>query len=98
LRAVAIFAPQVSRKRLLPFEQGHGPIEVVEEIAPGLAADAVLIFGGDGTVHRHLAGLAATQIPLLAVPAGSANDFASTTPSPPGASSRPAAATCAPSI
>jgi diacylglycerol kinase (ATP) len=76
LRAVAIFAPQVSRKRLLPFEQGHGPIEVVEEIAPGLAADAVLIFGGDGTVHRHLAGLAATQIPLLAVPAGSANDFA----------------------
>ncbi|HXZ26973.1 MAG TPA: diacylglycerol kinase family protein [Terriglobales bacterium] len=76
LRAVAIFAPQVSPRRLLPFEQACGPIEVVEEVAPGLAADAALIFGGDGTLHRHLAGLAATQVPLLAVPAGSANDFA----------------------
>ena len=76
MRAVAIFAPQVSPRLLLPFEQACGPIEIIEEIAPGLAADAALIFGGDGTLHRHLAGLAATQIPLLAVPAGSANDFA----------------------
>ena len=73
---MAIFAPQVSPRLLLPFEQAHGPIEIVDEITPGLAADAALIFGGDGTVHRHLAGLAATQVPLLAAPAGSANDFA----------------------
>jgi diacylglycerol kinase family enzyme len=38
--------------------------------------DAALIFGGDGTVHRHLAGLALKQIPTLVVPLGSANDFA----------------------
>jgi diacylglycerol kinase family enzyme len=38
--------------------------------------DAALIFGGDGTVHRHLAGLALKQIPTLIVPMGSANDFA----------------------
>ncbi len=73
---MAIFAPQVSPGRLLPFEQAAGPIEVVEDIASGLAADAALIFGGDGTLHRHLPGLVAAHIPLLAVPAGSANDFA----------------------
>jgi diacylglycerol kinase family enzyme len=38
--------------------------------------DAALIFGGDGTVHRHLAGLALKQIPTLVVPLGGANDFA----------------------
>lgn len=38
--------------------------------------DAALIFGGDGTVHRHLGGLALKQIPTLVVPLGSANDFA----------------------
>jgi diacylglycerol kinase (ATP) len=38
--------------------------------------DAALIFGGDGTVHRHLSGLALKQVPTLVVPMGSANDFA----------------------
>jgi diacylglycerol kinase (ATP) len=39
-------------------------------------ADAILIFGGDGTVHRHLAQLRALQLPVLVVPRGSGNDFA----------------------
>jgi diacylglycerol kinase (ATP) len=39
-------------------------------------ADAVLVFGGDGTIHRHLAALARLQLPVLVVPAGSGNDFA----------------------
>lgn len=39
-------------------------------------ADAILIFGGDGTVHRHLAPLVALQLPVLVVPHGSGNDFA----------------------
>jgi diacylglycerol kinase (ATP) len=39
-------------------------------------ADAVLIFGGDGTVHRHLASLVRLGLPVLVVPAGSGNDFA----------------------
>ncbi len=38
--------------------------------------DAAIIFGGDGTVHRHLGRLALKQIPTLVVPLGSANDFA----------------------
>src|SRR5262249_25959566 len=38
--------------------------------------DAALIFGGDGTVHRHLPQLQKTRIPALVVPRGSGNDFA----------------------
>jgi len=39
-------------------------------------ADAVVIFGGDGTVHRHLSTLVSLQLPVLIVPCGSGNDFA----------------------
>jgi diacylglycerol kinase (ATP) len=39
-------------------------------------ADAVVIFGGDGTVHRQLATLVEIDLPLLIVPCGSGNDFA----------------------
>src|SRR5437879_12146252 len=39
-------------------------------------ADAVLIFGGDGTVHRHLEQLVKLQLTVLVVPRGSGNDFA----------------------
>ena len=39
-------------------------------------ADAAVIFGGDGTVHHHLALLVDLQIPVLVVPCGSGNDFA----------------------
>ena len=46
------------------------------ELDPTDQPDAVLIFGGDGTIHRHLGGLALKQIPTLVVPIGSANDFA----------------------
>ena len=51
------------------------------EIVMGLPAargdlEAILIFGGDGTVHRHLHALVELQLPVLVVPAGSGNDFA----------------------
>jgi diacylglycerol kinase (ATP) len=39
-------------------------------------ADAVVIFGGDGTVHRYLAHLVSLKLPFLVVPCGSGNDFA----------------------
>lgn len=39
-------------------------------------ADAVLVFGGDGTLHRHLSSLVRLRLPVLVVPAGSGNDFA----------------------
>lgn len=39
-------------------------------------ADVILIFGGDGTIHRHLGQLVKLGLPVLVVPAGSGNDFA----------------------
>jgi diacylglycerol kinase (ATP) len=39
-------------------------------------ADVAVLFGGDGTVHRHLAELVELGVPLLVVPCGSGNDFA----------------------
>jgi diacylglycerol kinase (ATP) len=38
--------------------------------------DIILLFGGDGTIHRHLGQLVKLGLPLLVVPAGSGNDFA----------------------
>ena len=46
------------------------------DLDPTDQPDAALIFGGDGTLHRHIGGLALKQIPGLIVPMGSANDFA----------------------
>lgn len=39
-------------------------------------ADAILVLGGDGTVHRYLPQLVKLQLPVLVVPHGSGNDFA----------------------
>jgi diacylglycerol kinase (ATP) len=39
-------------------------------------ADAIVVFGGDGTVHHHLRTLIELDVPLLMVPSGSGNDFA----------------------
>lgn len=44
--------------------------------ASGDEADVVLIFGGDGTIHRHLSQLVKLGLPVLIVPVGSGNDFA----------------------
>jgi diacylglycerol kinase (ATP) len=39
-------------------------------------AEAILVFGGDGTIHRHLSQLVQLGLPVLVVPVGSGNDFA----------------------
>ena len=46
------------------------------EIERGDLPDAVIVVGGDGSVHRLLPSLAQTTCPLLVIPAGSGNDFA----------------------
>ena len=43
---------------------------------PADLVDIVLLFGGDGTVHRHLGHLVRLGLPVLVVPVGSGNDFA----------------------
>src|SRR5437868_13011807 len=73
MRASAIFGPGSSQQDLNPFQLGRD-IEWSFEISSGV--NAVLIFGGDGTIHRNLRTLSELQLPLLVVPRGSGNDFA----------------------
>jgi diacylglycerol kinase (ATP) len=76
MRAAVIFGLGTSPADLKPFQSGS-PTEWLEGLpASSSDADAILIFGGDGTIHRHLPALVRLQLPVLIVPAGSGNDFA----------------------
>jgi diacylglycerol kinase (ATP) len=76
VRAVAIFGPGASAKDLEPFQKNCAATWFFDLPAASNQADAILIFGGDGTVHRHLAQLVKLRLPVLVVPCGSGNDFA----------------------
>lgn len=76
MRAAAILGLGCSPKNLKPFQTDH---KVAWSIGlPGSRedADVILLFGGDGTVHRHLGQLVRLGVPVLIVPSGSGNDFA----------------------
>ena len=76
MRAAVIFGLGTSPADLKPF-QVNSPTEWLQGLpASSSDADAILIFGGDGTIHRHLSALVRLQLPVLIVPAGSGNDFA----------------------
>jgi diacylglycerol kinase (ATP) len=78
MRAAAIFGLGCSPKNLRPF-QSDNQAQVEWRIGMPAAAgeaDVVLLFGGDGTIHRHLSQLVKLGLPVLVVPAGSGNDFA----------------------
>jgi diacylglycerol kinase (ATP) len=76
MRAAVIFGLGTSPADLKPFEAGS-PAKWLQGLpASSSEADAILIFGGDGTIHRHLPALVRLQLPVLIVPAGSGNDFA----------------------
>ena len=75
MRAAAILGLGCTAKDLKPFQF----LPAAEWLIgmPALhAADVVLLFGGDGTIHRHLGQLVKLELPVLVVPAGSGNDFA----------------------
>src|SRR5690242_12624928 len=74
VRAAAIFGLRASWKDAEPFSR-EGAI-ITQAGSPPAKAEAVLIFGGDGTVNRHLPKLIENKVPTLVVPAGSGNDFA----------------------
>jgi diacylglycerol kinase (ATP) len=76
VRAAAIFGPGCSAKDLKPFQQNSEVNWLIDPPASSDQADAILIFGGDGTVHRYLPQLVELRIPVLVVPCGSGNDFA----------------------
>ena len=75
MRALAILGPKATEDDLVPFRTAGAEIIPAKNLTQA-AADVVLLLGGDGTAQRHLTELVKAQIPLLVVPAGSANDFA----------------------
>src|SRR5271156_4783596 len=76
MRAAVIFGLGTSPADLKPFQAGSSTEWLQGLPASSADADAILIFGGDGTIHRHLPALVRLQLPVLIVPAGSGNDFA----------------------
>jgi diacylglycerol kinase (ATP) len=76
MRAAAIFGLGSSQRDLKPFQENSSAHWIIGVPAQSSDADVILVFGGDGTVHRHLRQLVNLQRPVLVVPAGSGNDFA----------------------
>jgi diacylglycerol kinase (ATP) len=76
MRAAAIFGLGCSAKDLRPFQTDASIDWRVAMPAAANQADIILLFGGDGTIHRHLSQLVKLGLPVLVVPAGSGNDFA----------------------
>ena len=76
MRAAAIFGLGCSAKNLTPFQSDTGIDWRIGMPAAANQADIILLFGGDGTIHRHLSQLVKLGLPVLVVPAGSGNDFA----------------------
>ncbi|MGB8008773.1 MAG: hypothetical protein WCF48_16725, partial [Terriglobales bacterium] len=69
MRAAVIFGLGTSPPDLRPF-QSNSPTEWLQGLPASSAdADAILIFGGDGTIHRHLPALVRLGLPVLVVPA-----------------------------
>jgi diacylglycerol kinase (ATP) len=76
MRAAAILGLGCSAKDLKPFQAGTNFDWRIGMPAVADQADIILLFGGDGTIHRHLGQLVTLGLPVLVVPAGSGNDFA----------------------
>jgi len=76
MRAAVILGLGTSASCLEPFQHGSGTSWLEGLPASTSDADAILVFGGDGTVHRHLGALVRLGLPVLVVPSGSGNDFA----------------------
>jgi len=76
MRVAAILGLGSSTGHLNPFARNSDALWQLGLPANPTDADAILIFGGDGTVHRHLPQLVKLQLPVLVVPHGSGNDFA----------------------
>jgi diacylglycerol kinase (ATP) len=75
MRAAAILGLGCSAKNLKPFQTDEA-IEWRMGIPAADQTDVVLLFGGDGTIHRHLSQLVKLGLPVLIVPTGSGNDSA----------------------
>src|SRR5271167_3884106 len=76
MRAAAILGLGSSTKALKLFQRDSDVSWTMGLPANSTEADAIVIFGGDGTIHRHLEQLVKLRLPVVVVPCGSGNDFA----------------------
>ncbi len=76
MRVAAVVRPGISVREVRAFHKEPGIVWQEGLPVHREDADAVMIFGGDGTVHRHLPDLVKLKLPVLVVPHGSGNDFA----------------------
>jgi len=76
MRAAAIFGPGCSSRDLKLFQPTPDVTWQTGMPVSSDDADLILLFGGDGTIHRHLSRLVELQRPALIIPSGSGNDFA----------------------
>ncbi len=76
MRVFVIFGLGCTERELRPFQNAAGVSWRSGIPASRDEADAVLLFGGDGTIHRYLRPLVESGLPVLVVPRGSGNDFA----------------------
>jgi len=76
MRAAAILGLGRSVGDLNPFQDSGSDEWLIGMPSSAADADAILIFGGDGTIHRHLGQMVNLGLPVLVVPAGSGNDLA----------------------
>ncbi len=76
MRVAAILGLSSSARHLRPFARCSDALWQLGLPAKPNEVDAILVFGGDGTVHRHLPQLVKLRLPVLVVPHGSGNDFA----------------------
>jgi diacylglycerol kinase (ATP) len=76
ITVTALLHPKVRPQATEPFRRVCPNVSLRENLEVSADLDAALIFGGDGTVHRHLPELHRYQVPVLIVPKGSGNDFA----------------------
>lgn len=76
MRAAAILGLGSSEKLLRLFHKASSADWTLGVPLTPSSAEAILLFGGDGTIHRHLKVLVQLGLPVLIVPCGSGNDFA----------------------
>ncbi len=80
--ALALLGPRSRISDVALFQQQFPALKILE--TPDAAtvrdhldgADLALVFGGDGTLHRHLNPVVEAHTTVLPVPSGSGNDFA----------------------
>lgn len=77
MRALALLGPNADQRDVADFASAaRVAVPTATAIDMNHPPDVVLIFGGDGTVHRHLRALVDSHVPALVIPMGSGNDFA----------------------